>query len=326
MPDPSPAEIASIRIPFGTLFDQLGGDWEREKPILAHYTSIEVAERIFSTGTIWFSNPLYMNDHEELKWGIREIGRIVQEDPSGKLLAACGSEVRRNRLQSAFDHYVRHYEQEFVLKIFASCWTQHSPDETDGVLSMWRGYGGNGRGLAIEINTAKFKPIQTSPVLLLKVSYGDSRRRRDEIEKLFAEWCGIIANTNIAEELLYLASYELFQLSLLYALSSKHAGFSEENEWRFVYMPDRDTDKALEPYIQYALVRGRAEPKLKLELKPISGVLDEGFSLAGVVHGAILGPGQNDALSVSGFRFLLQRINRGDFVSLLKVSGIPFRA
>ena len=39
-------------------------------PLLAHYTSIRTLERIAETGEIWFSNPLYMNDVDELRYGM----------------------------------------------------------------------------------------------------------------------------------------------------------------------------------------------------------------------------------------------------------------
>ncbi len=190
---------------------------------------------------------------------------------------------------------------------------------------MWRGYGGNGQGVAIEVNTAQIQPIDTSPLLLLKVSYGNDEVRLQQIVNLFNDWCRIIERANIADCLLYLAVYEFFRLALLYALSTKHIGFSEENEWRLVYLPDRDTKQTLDPFIEYTVMRGRTEPKLKLKVQPIPGVIDSSFSCDKIVHGAILGPGQNDPLSIAGFRFMLDRVEKGNFANLLKISGIPFR-
>ena len=46
------------------------------KPILAHYTSIENIENILRTDEIWFSNPLNMNDYEELRYVVLEAHKM----------------------------------------------------------------------------------------------------------------------------------------------------------------------------------------------------------------------------------------------------------
>ena len=41
-------------------------------PLLAHYTSITVLESILRNEQLWFSNPLFMNDTQEIRFGINE--------------------------------------------------------------------------------------------------------------------------------------------------------------------------------------------------------------------------------------------------------------
>jgi hypothetical protein len=54
------------------LFEPLYSDIKPEtqfahkKPFLAHYTTIQTIEKIISSKELWFSNPLYMNDLEEV--------------------------------------------------------------------------------------------------------------------------------------------------------------------------------------------------------------------------------------------------------------------
>ena len=38
-------------------------------PLLAHYTSLSVLEKILKTDELWLSNPLFMNDLEEVRFG-----------------------------------------------------------------------------------------------------------------------------------------------------------------------------------------------------------------------------------------------------------------
>jgi hypothetical protein len=38
----------------------------QKRLLVAHYTTLEVLEKILGTNEIWFSNPLFMNDLEEV--------------------------------------------------------------------------------------------------------------------------------------------------------------------------------------------------------------------------------------------------------------------
>ncbi|MSO71064.1 MAG: hypothetical protein EXQ88_03500 [Alphaproteobacteria bacterium] len=49
-----------------------------KKPLLAHYTSLDVLENILKSNEIWFSNPLFMNDSEEVKFGIMNGARVFK--------------------------------------------------------------------------------------------------------------------------------------------------------------------------------------------------------------------------------------------------------
>jgi hypothetical protein len=44
----------------------------KNPPLLAHYTSIGTLEKILQINKIWFSNPLFMNDLQEMRFGLNE--------------------------------------------------------------------------------------------------------------------------------------------------------------------------------------------------------------------------------------------------------------
>jgi hypothetical protein len=50
-----------------------------DPPLLAHYTSIPVLENILEEETVWFSNPLFMNDVEEMRFGLVEGRRLFSD-------------------------------------------------------------------------------------------------------------------------------------------------------------------------------------------------------------------------------------------------------
>jgi hypothetical protein len=55
------------------------------------------------------------------------------------------------------------------------CLSEHAKDDTDGRLSMWRGYGGNGNGAAIVFDTAKIAAREESPLVIAHVHDGTAQ-------------------------------------------------------------------------------------------------------------------------------------------------------
>src|SRR5262249_41484538 len=52
-------------------------EFYRKKPLLAHYTTIQTLEKILTNNELWFSNPLFMNDYEEVRFGVFEGNSLV---------------------------------------------------------------------------------------------------------------------------------------------------------------------------------------------------------------------------------------------------------
>ena len=90
------------------LFDQLYSDLQPDeqfpakKPLLAHYTSIHALEKILQTDEVWFSNPLFMNDLEEVRFGIFQGVPLVLNNSD--IALACGTKVRADLFIQAFNH------------------------------------------------------------------------------------------------------------------------------------------------------------------------------------------------------------------------------
>jgi len=92
-------------------------------PLLAHYTSVEVAEQIIKNEEIWLSHPFYMNDLEELRFGmLLGIQRFpahvetLNETPQRKkaLLDAFAHFVGYMNEQTLVDTYVLRHRRHFV--------------------------------------------------------------------------------------------------------------------------------------------------------------------------------------------------------------------
>lgn len=310
---------------FDALFYEIDEDetFREERPLLAHYTSLEVVQSIIANNEFWFSNPLLMNDLEEVMYGLKEARSLV-----------IGSDIIRktfNKPESAdiffknFDDYFFEFEKSNAFDVYVFCMSIHDKSDNDGLLSMWRGYGGHGNGAAIVIDTRQLEDLEKSPFIISKVHYVDKGERKSWIENKLTILADILIKSSFKDEELYYPAYYLFERLKLFALFTKHKGFSEENEWRIVYLPDRDINNALKPMLDYTIGKKGIEPKLKLKLQPLEGVLPSGVELANIVSKIILGPTISDALAKKSFERMLEKLGRSELKDKVVSSGIPLR-
>ncbi len=104
--------IEEIHKLFTSLWDDLQTpeSFPNNRPLLAHYTSIENLARIMEDDEIWFTNPLYMNDWEELRVGMIEGLTAFRENDAIKL--ACQSPKRYEIIQNAFNLLYQKFDTE----------------------------------------------------------------------------------------------------------------------------------------------------------------------------------------------------------------------
>jgi hypothetical protein len=293
------------------------------RPLLAHYTSVDTLEKIMSGNEIWLSNPLYMNDLEELRFGILEGVNAFRKNQ--KIIDACNSTARYKALSDAFENAFDQFSNKHALDTYVLCFAEHNPKNTDGLLSMWRGYGGNGHGAALVFDIAIFEYIENSPLIISKVFYRPNEDRLSWINGKLTEFAELLSKSQIQTDKLYLPAHALFERFKTFALFTKHQGFSEEQEWRIAYLRDRDKHKLLTPMLDYAVGRYGIEPKLKFKVKPIEGVTAKDLKLERVVTKIILGPTVSSPLAVNSVRRMLEMVNKHELVDRVFPSTTPFR-
>ena len=81
--------------------------------------------------------------------------------------------------------------------------------------------------------------------MILRVRYGSEDKRRGWIGDKITAFAEILRNNAIPDEKIHLASAQLHEVIKLFALTTKHHGFKEEQEWRVVYLSDRDEEDKL---------------------------------------------------------------------------------
>ncbi|QWG17849.1 DUF2971 domain-containing protein [Bradyrhizobium sediminis] len=311
------------------LFNPLFGGLEKThtndsvRPLLAHYTSIRVMENILQSSEIWFSNPLFMNDLQEMRFGLNEGTRFFSNVEH--LKKAGGNDARADILQRAYFHYFNHFDEQQAFDTYIFCLTEHAPDNNDGLLSMWRGYGQHGNGAALVFDSSKITVVPESPLLFAKVSYVTDAQRVGQVQGILENWIELTLKLDLPPDRLHLASYVAFTLIKSHALVTKHAGFSEENEWRVIYVPERDAKGVLKQFLKYHIGERGVEPKLKYTIGHMPGVSANDLALEGILERIILGPSHSSPLAKRSVERLLDNIGKSHFKTLLRASGIPLR-
>jgi hypothetical protein len=294
------------------------------RPLLAHYTSLSSLESILKTDEIWFSNPLFMNDVEEIIFGI--VHGITKIRDNSEIKKSLVTSNRYDMFGQILDHYIQDFEERYLIDTYVFCLSEHNPENLDGMLSMWRGYGGNGKGAALVLDTSKIGVVDDSPIWILRVSYGSQDRRFEWLDQIASKFARTVAENDIPDEQIYLATHALFDRIKLFPLSTKHDGFKEEREWRAVYLSDRDDSGRLKHMQHYLNGPRGVEPKLKLKLEPMEGVTALDFLPKNILANILLGPSTSSALAVRSVERMLDLIQKPELKDRLVASTIPLRA
>jgi hypothetical protein len=292
-------------------------------PLLAHYTSIKIMESIFQTGQIWFSNPLFMNDLQEVRFGLQEGQRLFLNHDL--LISAVGTDERLGKVASHFQGYFGNFDMNEVFDIYLFCLSEHEASNMDGLLSMWRGYGHHGDGVALVFDPNKVTEVPTSPLIFQKVQYASDQDRLSQLTKIFSNWAQLTAAADLPDEKLWIAAYTAFYAVKQFSLTTKHVGFSEEAEWRVIYSPDRDPAGLLKQCLAYHIGERGVEPKLKFQVGHLPGVTHDDLALDRLLERIILGPSLSSPLARRSVQRMLDNIGRPEFKSRLFASGIPLR-
>jgi hypothetical protein len=290
-------------------------------PLLAHYTAIQTLERIAQTGEIWFSNPLYMNDVDELRYGIG-LGQHAVRSHAG-LRAACPP-AHYNALLDAFDALHAAFDNESAFDVYVFSCSEHDDRiGDDGLLSMWRGYGSDGNGVAIVFDMARLLAA-SSPLLVRQVQYLSYEQSEAWMDRKLHRFATALSQAGGPVEAMPAAAAALFERIKLFALFTKHRGFHEEREWRLVYLREKDRQGMLTQQLHYAIgVRG-IEPRLRFTTDALGGP-EAGPSLREMVQRIILGPVLATPLALRSVVRMLE-IYQPAWAHRVTRSSTPYRA
>ena len=293
---------------------------------LAHYTSIEVLEKILSTDEIWFSAPQFMNDLHELSYGMEQGAKTFFQYSDFSRKATDDAEFA-TKIKNQFARFMYEYHTSHNSSIYVLCFSDHTAGPPDGQLSMWRAYGGKGKGAALVFNTSILRERTDSVLLIAKVKYEPLHERINSIAKMIQRWAVAVRVINPAptDENAAAAAQALFVSNKLLALITKHVGFEEEKEWRLIYIENHDRKLILRSRIGNFIGPRGLEPKLKMPIKPLPLDPPENWTFDSALDKIILGPGMSEKLHRRAFEEMLKRFGKHSFKSKIQFSTIPLR-
>ena len=230
-----------------------------------------------------------MNDHSEVQHGISLILSVFHAENSKRrdqLIELC-NQIAPGAAEEAISAFDR-WKVELPAGAFIGCLSEHDPKDELGRLSMWRAYA-SGAGVAIVMSNTPFiaetdeLKAYSLPVLYLSdVEFGTA------IDKCLN---GVESNLKSLKHLdkESLANIIFWWLIFL-SVSLKHPAFSEEREWRVIYLPVLERS----PVIVEAVETIGKLPQLvqKIPLRDDAAVGLHGADIPNLIQTLIVGPSE----------------------------------
>lgn len=301
-------------------------DFLYKKLKFVHYTSAENALSIIKNKEFWLRNAKCMNDYNEIQHGHEMLIRYFENSASN---------INRARFIDVFDSI----QKDIALKTFSKFdewWnrvnyntfigsiSEHMENESVfGRLSMWRAYGKNSAKAALILNI----PLEDSAslglenVFLIPVSYFDENELEATLNCISA---------NVASNLDFLKTVSvekieniLFLTLVMLSVSLKHKGFSEEREWRVVYLPLLYGASSIKETIE--VISGIPQKVCKIELVDCPEKGASGLGVEKLISEVLIGPTEYPSAIFDAFSDILGHAGVENAWERVKVSNIPLR-
>lgn len=209
-----------------------------------YYCSLNTFLNIIKNKQIYLSDPLKMNDNLEIKWYLTRLNneKINSNDEIEEPESIFDMMKMRSHLYSTFEDFMEILNSKGQNSVYISCFSKE-PD----ILSQWRAYAEDGRGVSIGFNLEKLSKADN--LLVREVIYTDDvvyDDRESDVE-IVADTIGTVIreqNIKTKEEQVEVFLHELIPELVKY----KNPAFIEEKEVRLVYCEDMKFEEIVNSY------------------------------------------------------------------------------
>lgn len=204
--------------------------------IVYHYCSLESFFSIITSSTIRLTNITKSNDSDEIRYCFDAfVDTLRKSCKEFAQMYVYSEEVRNFFYEIDYDSLVSRAVVNESLIYYVACFSSESD-----LLSQWRGYANDGKGVAIGFNSRSFISAKDlKNIKYNKVTY-DMKTVKSElhdfiIKKLKKASLKAVNSISIAP---YIDSINDIISGMIYnAVFYKNPAFQEENEWRLVFYP-----------------------------------------------------------------------------------------
>jgi hypothetical protein len=270
---------------------EAAGFTDRESKAIrfVHYTSAEAALNIIRTKRMWMRNAMCMTDYSEVQHGFALFNSFFMDDENTKsfvsTLDGCHAELGRNVVTAFY-----HWSDRNITETYITSISEHDDSEDEhGRLSMWRGFGGNSARVALVFRV----PYATEGSLNLNllfspVSYMSITQGQDLLKE-------VVKNVSAESDFLRQVDVQIvgnvaINALVAGAICAKHEGFTEEREWRAIYIPMVRSSPLMESTIESVAGVPQTIYKIPLDASYDQAVKDLEFSE--IFDRLIIGPTQ----------------------------------
>ncbi|MFW5795103.1 MAG: DUF2971 domain-containing protein [Bacillota bacterium] len=248
--------------------------------LIYHYCDVKTFMNIIKSKKLWLSNSNKMNDFRENTW----INQFIDE--------------KINNIKSEYKNFKNNFIRSYKINIhipYIACFS-----ENGDLLSQWRAYASDGKGIAIGFDSKKMKLEEKVPTVgdntninlgLYKTTY-EKEKQRKIVNSMIDFFIDGVDNEVWDEN--GASSLCAAQLKK-YSCVLKNPAFSEEQEWRIIHTPfiaenpffEWDEDSKVESLGQVSDIHFRSRGSEIISYFKLS--LDDHFS-NGLISKVILGP------------------------------------
>lgn len=219
--------------------------------VLYHYCSMSAFKGIIESKSIWLTDVQRSNDSEEIRWIYKNVPEYVNEELEvyGKALDAGPKETDEERTKRLSETLISTYVTRNGLPTTDNTTEAFCLSENGDLLSQWRGYADDGRGISIGFSTQLLAVYHRRTYAGLNANQWQKNSQMGTAQNLCLqavnyheatkEWLKVLIPLDFHNgEILNEVIRKLIALSW-YAPLYKNPAFKEESEWRlFLQMPD----------------------------------------------------------------------------------------
>ncbi len=227
---------------------------------LYHYTSSDGLRGILESQKIWGTEASYLNDSQEIKYGI---------DLAVKTLVKCSSGKRgwvTDVVHQAIDAVGRNTGEEIYLACFC---------EKGDLLSQWKGYSKFGEGYSLGFSASELSRFKRKypfvNISIRKVIYGREPQERvvkSEFESIAKQTEPLIGKyRGDRDKIIKTAASCLAYCLKAQLVRFKAESFREEHEWRAIYINSERNEEGRQT-VKFRVSEGHVVPYIELDIAP----------------------------------------------------------